>query len=64
MKIDKLPIADHILDCLLHNILLLDNKLIIQYANYASRQFFQLIQENCWVHRYQFFLIIVRLIWI
>lgn len=40
MKIDKLPIADHILDCLLHNILLLDNKLIIQYANYASRQFF------------------------
>ncbi|WGL98479.1 nitrogen regulation protein NR(II) [Arsenophonus sp. aPb] len=40
MKIDILPIADHILDCLLHNILLLDNKLIIQYANHASRQFF------------------------
>lgn len=40
MKIDNLPIADHILDCLLHNILLLDHKLIVHYANHASRQFF------------------------
>ncbi|CAA2929567.1 hypothetical protein [Arsenophonus endosymbiont of Bemisia tabaci] len=40
MKIDNLPIGDHILDCLLHNILLLDNERIIHYANHASRQFF------------------------
>jgi two-component system, NtrC family, nitrogen regulation sensor histidine kinase GlnL len=40
VKIDNLPIADHILDCLLHNILLLDHKLIVHYANHASRQFF------------------------
>lgn len=40
VKTDNLPIADHILDSLLHNILLLDNKLIIHYANHASHQFF------------------------
>lgn len=40
MKIDNLPVANHILDCLLHSILLLDNELIVHYANHSSRKFF------------------------
>ena len=62
MKIDNLPVANHILDCLLHSILLLDNELIVHYANHSSRKFFYLAQQNCLAHRYQCFLIIALLI--